>query len=731
MSWNFNSKRRTFLKATGVVSAGLVVGAWVGYRALTKSQHPHEKMPATFKPNAWVQVNTDGTVIITVSKVEMGQGVWTSLAMLVAEELEVPWDSIRVVQASSDKRYGYQVTGGSGSVRGNWNTLREAGAAARLMLLDAAALHWVVPVTECFAERGTVVHAPSGRKLGYGALAQAASRQPLPKQVILKEPKHFKVIGTRVPRLDVPGKVNGRAVFGLDVRVPNMLTAVVTHCPVFGGKIKSINSLKSLAIPGARKVIQIDTGVAVVADDYWTARRAQAALEVQWDLGKNATLSSGGIHKLLVEGAARDGAVAQREGDVKKAFTEAARHHEAEYNVPFQAHATMEPMNCVAHVQGEECEIWAPTQSPTRAQEVASNYVLSKFTRTLDKARERVGLSTPERIRVNTTLLGCGLGRRLEQDYVAEAVQISKQTGTAVKVVWSREEDLQHDFYRPVTLNRLAAAVDKDGRLTAWHHRIIGPSINESLWPGTVKNGIDHSLVEGAIKRPYAIPNLLVEYVMVPTPVPLGFWRSVGHSHNAFVTECFLDEIAALSRSDSLSYRLSLLKDSPRAQKVLEVAADKAGWGRSLPEGRFHGLALHYSYYSYVAQVAEISISDKGQIRVHRVVCAVDCGVAINPETVAAQMEGGIVFGLTAALKGAITIRNGHVEQNNFHDYPLLRMDEMPRVDTHIVTSNARIGGIGEPGVPPIAPAVINAVFAASGKRLRHLPVTKVDLSRS
>jgi len=690
-----------------------------------------EKNRSSFAPNVWVNISTDGIVTLVVAKSEMGQGIWTSLPMLVAEELEVRWDSVRVIQAPSDSRYGRQITGGSGSVRGSWNSLREAGAAARMMLLSAAAKEWGVPVAECRAENGFVVHADSVRKLGYGDLATAAARQPIPTQVSLKSPKGFKIIGTSKLRLDAPDKINGRAIFGLDVRVPNMLTAVVTRCPVFGGTLKSIDSEKSLAVPGVRKVLAISSGVAIVADDYWTARKAQTLLDVRWDFGKNATLSTGDIEKLLESGAAKTGVVAQQHGDAKQVFAGAAKRLEAEYRLPFLAHATMEPMNCVARVHGGECEIWAPTQSPTAAQEIASKYVLSRFTQILDKVRERAGLSVPERIRVHTTQLGCGLGRRLQQDYVAEAVQVSKEMKTAVKLVWSREDDMRHDFFRPATLNRLAAALDKQGRLVGWHHRIVGPSINDSLWPGSVKDGLDYSLVEGATKLPYSIPNVLVEYVMVPTPVPLGFWRSVGHSHNAFVTECFLDEVAALTRADPVGYRLSLLKDSPRAKKVVEVAASKAGWGRALPEGRFRGVALHYSYYSYVAQVAEISINDKGQVRAHRVVCVIDCGTAINPQTVRAQMEGSIVFGLTAAMKGETTIKNGRVEQTNFHDYPLLQMHEMPVIETHIIESEGPMGGVGEPGVPPIAPAVGNAIYAATGRRVRSQPFGSLDLLRS
>lgn len=723
----FSRGRRTFLIGTGVAGAALVVGFWLreGGRAVGPMR------AEGFKPNGWLRVGPDGSVSVIVTKSEMGQGVHTSLPMLVAEELEIDWRSVRVEQAPSDPEYGYQSTGGSGSVRGGWKSLREAGAAARTMLIAAAADRWGVPPADCHAENGEVIHRASGQRLRYGDLVDAAARQPMPAEVRLKDPSEFRIIGQPVPRTDLEAKVTGQAIYGLDVSVPGMLTAMVVRCPVFGGRVASVDARQALAVEGVREVIEIDRGVAVVAETSVAAQEGRARLTVTWDNGPNAGTTSESIWSYLREQSRRDGLPAQNDGEVDQAMARSVRKFQSVYEVPFQAHATMEPMNCVARVDGGYAEVWAPTQSPSRAQEVAAGYVQSRIARTIGKLQERLGSRPPPPVRVHTTQLGCGFGRRLEQDYVAEAVQISKAIGAPVKVIWSREDDLQHDYYRPATYNEIAAGMDADGQLLAWRHKIVGPSLNEYLWPGSVTNGVDWSLVEGATKLPYAIPNVRVEYVMAPTPVPLGFWRSVGHSHNAFVVECFLDELAAVAGMDPLAFRLRLLADAPRARRVLELAAEKAGWGRARRAGRFLGLAFHHSFHSHVAQVAEVSVDRNRGLRVHRVVCVVDCGQVVNPDTVTAQMEGGIAFGLTATIKGEITLAGGRVQQTNFHDYPVLRMSEMPSVETVIVPSGEPPGGIGEPGVPPIAPAVANAVFAATGKRIRRLPIRPGDLGLS
>ena len=710
--------RRNILKAGVAVGGGLLIGFYLpGAQRLADAA---DASPALFAPNAWIRVGSDDTVTIMVDKSEMGQGVMTALPMLVAEELEVDWARVRVETAPADKAYtnpllGMQGTGGSTSVRSSWERLRKAGATARELLVSAAAQTWGVKEEACRAEQGAVLHPGSGRRLGYGALADKAATLPVPAEVFLKDPKDFKIIGKSLPRLDCADKVNGVSVFGTDVKIPSMLTAMVVRCPVFGGKVKSFDASRALAVKGVRKVLQIGSGVAVVADGSWPAQQGVAALSIQWDEGTNAKIDSAAIRKKFAELAQRPGVEAKKRGDAAKILQTAAKKTEAVYEVPFLAHATMEPMNCTAHVRGDGCDLWVPTQGQTNAQRTAA-----KIT----------GLP-PEAIEVHTTFLGGGFGRRFEQDFLAEAVEISKAAGVPVQLLWSRENDMQHDFYRPATYNRLSASLDQHGMPAAWAHRIVGPSIMARVFPGMVKGGIDPTSVEGAANLPYAIPNLHVDYAMHDAGIPVGFWRSVGSSQNAFVTECFLDELAAAAGKDPYQFRRELLRDSPRHKGVLELAAATAGWSKPPAKGISRGIAVHECFGSYVAQVAEVSVSRDGHIKVHRVVCAVDCGMVVNPDIIKAQMESAIVFGLTAALKGEITIKNGRVEQSNFHDYPLLRMDEMPEIVVAIVPSQENPGGVGEPGTPPIAPAVANAVFKATGKRLRRLPLRPEDLRRA
>jgi isoquinoline 1-oxidoreductase beta subunit len=700
--------RRTVLKIGAAVGGGLLIGFHLPW--LT-GEGAAQAAGQDLSPNAWIRIGTDDSVSLRVASSEMGQGVFTAVPMLLAEELECDWKQVKVEMAPAHKSYnnpifGRQLTGGSATIRGFYMPLRQAGATGRELLVRAAAQTWRVKETECHAENSTVFHKASNRRLRYGELVTRAAGLPAPGEAFLKDPNEFHLIGKPTARLDTPQKVNGTAIFGIDVRIAGMLTAMVARCPVSGGKMKTFDASKAKAVKGVRAVLPIHSGVAVVADNFWSAKRGREVLVVEWEEGANAAISSTQHRERLEQSLKSKAAVARNEGDMAKAEQAAARKVEADYEVPYLAHACMEPMNCTVRITDRGCEIWVPTQNQSGAQSVAS-----KIT----------GLS-PEKIQIHTTFLGGGFGRRGEQDFLAEAVELALRTQAPIKVIWTREDDIQHDFYRPATLNRFLATLDAGGKLTGWHHQMVGASIMERVFPNSLKDGIDRTSVEGAANLPYAIPNQKVTWVKEAGSLPVGFWRSVGSSQNAFVTECFLDEVAKAAGKDPFEFRRALLALHPRHLGVLELAAQKAGWGTPLPSGRARGIAVAESFGSFCAQVAEVSL-EKGQIRVHRVVCAIDCGTVINPDTVTAQMESGIVYGLTAALKGEITIKNGRVEQSNFHDYPLLRIDEMPVVDVHIVKSIENPGGVGEPGTPPIAPAVANAVFAITGKPVRRLPI--------
>ena len=698
-------QRRDFLQVAGTIGAGLVIGFRI----------PNRRGVAPFAPNAWLRIGTDDSVLVIVDRSEMGQGVTTSLPMLLAEELEADWTKIRFEFAPADKAYinqlfGIQGTGGSSSVRAAWKPLRQAGAQARTMLIAAAAQTWGVEPASCRAEAGAVIHVATHRRLTYGALAQRAAALPVPADVQLKDPKDWRLAGKPTKRLDTRFKVNGTAQFGIDVRVPGMLTAVVARSPVFGGKVTSFDATAAKAIPGVRHVVQISSGIAVVGDGYWPAKQGRDALKVSWDEGPVAQVSSASISSLFAQRATQDGAVARHDGDAVAALAGAAQRVEAVYEMPFLAHATMEPMNCTAHVRAGAVDIWAPTQNQTGVQMVGG----------------QIGGVPPEKVAVHTTYLGGGFGRRFELDFIIEALETSKAAGAPVKVIWSREDDIQHAQYRPANYHQLRAGLDASGRPVAWTHRIVAPSIMARMFPQTVKNGLDGEAVEGGVGLPYAVPNVHVDYQLTDTGIPVGFWRSVNNSFNAFAVEGFIDELASAAKQDPYEYRRTLLANAPRDRGVLELAATNAGWGTPLPAGRGRGIAVYKSFESYAAQVAEVSVSPAGDVRVHRVVCAIDCGMHVNPSTIEAQMQGGIVYGLTAALNGAITIENGRVTQSNFHDYRMLRLAEMPVVEVYIVPSNEAPGGVGEPGTPPIAPAVCNAIFAATGKRIRRLPIGKV-----
>ena len=702
--------RREFLQTTAIAGAGLVIGFHLPARDRRGIAYP-----AAFAPNAWLRINADDSVLVIVDRSEMGQGVTTSLPMLLAEELEADWSKIKIESAPADKAYinpmfGMQGTGGSTSIRAAYTPLRKAGATAREMLVTAAAQIWGVDKSECRAEKGAVIHASSTRQLTYGKLVAKAATVPLPHDVPLKEPKDWKILGTRVPRLDTPPKVDGAAGFGIDVKAPGLLVGVIARCPVFGGKVKSFDAAKAKAVPGVRHVMQISTGVAVVGDGYWPAKKGRDALEITWDEGPAASVSSATISQLFAKNAEQTGAVARHDGDAQGALPGAASKVDAVYELPFLAHATMEPMNCTAHVRADGVDIWAPTQFQTGAQGLGAG----------------IGGVPPEKVKVHTTYLGGGFGRRFELDFIKEALETSKATGAPVKLIWSREDDIRNAQYRPANYHRFQAGLDAGGQPVAWMHRIVAPSIMARVFPDTVKNGLDGEAVEGGVGMPYAIPNVHVDYVLTDTGIPVGFWRSVNNSFNAFAVETFIDELASTAKKDPYEYRRDLLGKAPRHLGVLNLAASKAGWGTPLPPGRARGIAVHKSFDTYVAEVAEVSLDSDGVPHVHRVVCAVDCGPVVNPGIVEAQMQSAIVYGLTAALWGEITIDRGQVQQSNFHNYRMLRLAEMPVVDVHIVPSTDSQGGVGEPGTPPIAPAVCNAIFALNGKRIRKLPIGKM-----
>lgn len=697
--------RRRFLEVSGGAGAGLVIAFHLpGARRLAAAA-PDEPV----RLNAWIRIGTDGSVTVLVSESEMGQGVLTSMPMLVAEELGVDWSEIRSAHAPADREaYGRQSTGGSTSVRTNYDRLRVAGATAREMLIAAAAAEWGVAAAACRAEGGRVMHDASGRSVSFGAVADAAAALEPPADPPLKSASGFTLIGTRAPRLDTPSKVDGSAAFGLDVSVPGMLSALVARPPAFGGKARSFDPGPALAVPGVRKVVEIPSGVVVAADSFWAAKKGREALAVEWEPGPLGPLSDARILEICRERAA-EGAVARDDGDVPGALAGAAMRVEAVYEVPFLAHAAMEPVNCTADVRPDGCDVWTGTQAQTSAQDIAARIT---------------GLPV-ERVRVHTMMLGGGFGRRSRNDFVEEAVHASKELGAPVKIVYTREDDMAAGSYRPMAWNELSAGLDADGRPVAWHHRIVSPSIIRSLG-AELEDGIDATAVESAANLPYAIPSVRVTYADPGLPVPVHFWRSVGNSQNVFVTECFLDELAEAAGKDPLEYRLGLLEAHPRKARALRRAADAAGWGTRLPEGHGLGCAVSECFGSVIAQVAEVTVDADGGVHVPRVVCAVDCGSVVNPDTVEAQMDSGVVFALSAALYGRITIENGGAVEGNFDDYPILRFREMPEVTTILIAEGDPIGGIGEVGVPALAPAVCNALFAATGRRVRRLPIGRL-----
>jgi isoquinoline 1-oxidoreductase beta subunit len=726
--------RREFLQVSAAGAAGLVLSFYLPLSA--------EDKPPAITPNAWVKIEPSGEVSLWVARSEMGQGVRTSLAMILAEELEADWSRVRIVQADLDPKYGDQITGGSSSVRHSWPMLRKAGAAAREMLCAAAAEKWRVPVSECVAREGTVAHAPSGRRLGYGELAVSAATMPVPQDPPLKDSNDFRIVGTPVARVDGPRIVTGAAQYGLDFTVPGMLYAAIARPPVFGGRVKSFKADAAKRVPGVRHVVEVPRtelpipfegtrgraghqhflwgGVAVVADSTWAALQGQRALELEWNDGPAASESTAGMRSAFKDAAARPGIVVRNDGDAAAEFERAARKVEATYELPFLAHAPMEPPNCTALVREGRCEVWGPIQNPSGVN-----------------AALKLALGLPDSaIAIHITLLGGGFGRRLNIDFPTEAALVSRAVNAPVKVVWTREDDLAHDYYRPSTYHRMRGGLDEQNRVVAWWHHIVSPS-TDAFYEGQVSPDAGGAQIVGPGMPAGRVPNFRIDYTHVPSAVPRGWWRAVDNTFNTFVVQSFIDELAAAAGKDPLALQRELIGpagapqtnpnrvDPTRLRRVLDLAAEKAKWGSALPAGRGRGIAGVFGWGSYVAYVAEVSLNS-GAARVERVVAAVDCGQVVNPDMVAAQVEGGIVFGLSAALRGEITVERGRVQQSNFDNYPVLRISEMPQVEVHLAPSTATPGGMGEPPVPAIAPAVTNAIFAATGKRIRRLPISRL-----
>ena len=715
-----NISRRTFIKATALVAGGLVIAFSIPYakRFLMPGATPdaakgdEKKLPT---PNAFLRIGTDNTITVMLAHSEMGQSIWTTLPMLIAEELDADWSKIKVEHASAAPEYahtsyGIQITGGSSTTWSEFDRYRQAGALTRALLTSTAAEKLGVSADSLKTENGFVVS--GDKKISYGELAEAAAKLETPKSVTLKDPKDWKVIGKATKRLDGPEKINGTAIFGQDIHFDGLMIAMVARSPVFGGTVKKFDATAAKQIKGVHQVLQVPTGVAVIADNYWAAKKGRDALKVDWDLGPNAGLDSKALLETFRKMAATGGLTAAKAGDSKAAMPKADKLIEAEYALPYLAHSPMEPLNCSVKIEKDSCEIWTGTQMQGTDQLAAAKIL---------------GLK-PEQVKIHTLFLGGGFGRRANPaaDFVSEAVQVAKAAGVPVKTVWSREDDVKGGYYRPMYLHKAKIGLDANGMPTVWEHTAVGQSImvGTPFEPFMIKDGVDATSVEGAADSPYlkSIPNYQVSLHTVKSSIPVLWWRSVGHSHTAFVMESLIDELAHTAKKDPLDYRRELLKGHPRHLAALNLAAEKADWNKPLAKGVFRGIAVHESFGSFVAQVAEVSV-EKGEVKVHRIVSAIDCGLAVNPDSLKAQMESSVSFGLGAAMQSEITFKDGMVEQSNFHDYQVMRMDGMPKVEVYIVQSTEKMGGVGEPGLPPVAPAVTNAIFAATGKRIRTLPI--------
>lgn len=697
MSSTASINRRDFIKLSATTGIGLVIGFHLPFKSLWASET--SAAPQLFAPNVWLSIDQSGITTITVSRCEMGQKIWTSLPMIVTEELEADWSRIRVTQGDYNRSaYGSQTTGGSASIRTSYDNLRKAGAIAREMLITAAAEIWNVSADSCRAENSTVVHVSGKKKLDYGELVEKASRLKVPEEVSLKDPADFKIIGQSIKSVDADTRVDGRAVFGYDFQLPGMLFAVVAHCPVFGGRVKRFDDTAAKLVPGVKHVVEINSGVAVVADNTWAALQGRKALKITWDEGPNATLSSDGISRTIREKIQEQGTVIRKDGEPQKVLADTENKHEALYELPYLDHAPMEPLNCAADVRDDVCEIWTSTQRPSRAHRAGM---------------EITGLPAKS-VKVHILLMGGAFGRRLYNDFVWDAVEISKNLRIPVKVIRTRDEDLQHGFYRPASCHKVRGSLNTRGYPNVWIHRISGSCPYEGL------------LTMGAAEMPYAIQNVQVDYVTSDIKIPVGAWRSVSHTQNAFVNECFIDELAEIAGKDPYHFRRDLLSGHPRLLGALDLAAEKANWGEQ-PGDRYQGIAVHASFHSYAAVVSEVSVDAQGNLKTDKIICAIDCGTVVNPDGVKSQMEGGVVLALTAAIYGAITFKNGRVQQSNYHNYKLLTMKNTPHIEAFIVPSTESPTGVGELLVPPTPPALINAISAATGKRIRKLPIRAGD----
>ncbi len=699
--------RRDFIKVTSTAGSGLILGF---YLPSTNKLSGKPLTSTAFEPNAWIKVQPDNFVRIMVAKSEMGQGVVTSLPMIVADEMDLDWSQVIAEKAPADrKKYGWQMTGGSNSVSGGWKKLRKAGATAREMLVSAAAQEWDVSKNECTSKLGTVIHESTGRVLSYGELAGKASTLVIPKKPKLKSKNEFTIIGKDKKKKDTPSKINGTAEFALDVQLDGMVYATVIHSPVFGGEVKSFDKSSVSDVSGIINIFIIERGLAIVAENTWAALKAGKKIKIDWSDGDSAGVDSKKIRKDLMKASEKKGSVVRKEGNVKKALASSDNIHEVIYESPLQAHATMEPMNCTAYVKKDQCEVWAGTQDANGARKIAA----------------KASNLSKKQVKVNVTYLGGGFGRRAHNDFVEEAVEISKVMKKPVKLIWSREEDMQHDYYRPASVHVMKGAFDQNNQLTSWSHRIAAPSILFTQFvkiPFPFKEKADIISVEGAKHLPYEIPNMQVDFQMTKTTIPLWFWRSVYNSQNAFANECFMDELSEKAGKDPVQFRLDLLPKNSRDAGVINLVAEKSGWTDFNNDKIFQGFSCHKSFGTWVAQVARVSI-ENNQVKVHEVHCAVDCGTLINPANAKTQISSGIIYGLSATLKSKITVKDGRIVESNFDDFDVIRMDETPDIHVYFVDSDEDPTGLGEPGLPPIAPAVTNAVYAATGKRFRNLPI--------